>query len=320
MGISDLEKTQIIRSELQKISAQFRTKHVFLKHQDILGFSIFFVSCLMFLFGGWSYVNGWIPIWAVIIWNAFWASILHELEHDLIHFMYFKKNKFMQNIMMLGVWIFRPLTLNPWLRREIHLHHHKVSGTPIDIEERGVSNGEKWGLIRLFTLSDIFLAGAWRSYRIKKDMNTPELKKLFLKVKYLGMLPFPFVCYLILYSYLLPFHHPLWLNHFVVIFLLPNVLRMFCLHLITSNMHYYGDVELGNIMQQTQVLNKWYLAPFHFFCFNFGSTHAIHHFWVNETFYIRQLTASRAHEIMRKQGVRFNDMHNFVRANRYFRT
>ncbi len=318
MGISDFAKTQIIRSELQEISTQLRTKYVFLKHQNILGFSIFILSCLMFLLGGLSYLKGWAPIWAIIVWNAFWASILHELEHDLIHFMYFKKNKFMQNIMMLGVWIFRPLTINPWIRREIHIHHHKVSGTPTDIEERGVSNGEKWGLIRLVTMADIFLAGAWRSYRIKKDMNTLELKKLFLKVKYFGMLPFTFVCYLILYSYLLPFHHPLWLNHFVVIFLLPNVLRMFCLHFITSNMHYYGDVELGNIMQQTQVLNKWYLAPLQFFCFNFGSTHAIHHFWVNETFYIRQLSAAKAHEIMRKQGVRFNDMHNILRANRYF--
>lgn len=98
--------------------------------------------------------------------------------------------------------VFRPLTINPWIRREIHIHHHKVSGTPTDIEERGVSNGEKWGLIRLVTMADIFLAGAWRSYRIKKDMNTLELKKLFfLKVKYFGMLPFTFVCYLILYSY-----------------------------------------------------------------------------------------------------------------------
>lgn len=61
MGISHFAKTQIIRSELQEISAQLRTKYVFLKHQNILGFSIFFVSCLMFLFGGWCYLKGWAP-------------------------------------------------------------------------------------------------------------------------------------------------------------------------------------------------------------------------------------------------------------------
>ncbi|HRB93025.1 MAG TPA: hypothetical protein PLT17_06445 [Chitinophagales bacterium] len=95
---------------------------------------------------------------------------------------------------------------------------------------------------------------------------------------------------------------------------------MYCLHFITSNMHYYGDVEAGNIMQQTQVLNKWYFIPFQLFCFNFGSTHAIHHFVVNETFYIRQLTATKAHSVMREQGVRFNDLGTFTRANRYFMT
>jgi hypothetical protein len=63
-------------------------------------------------------------------------------------------------------------------------------------------------------------------------------------------------------------------------------------------MHYYGDVEAGNAMQQTQVLNKWYFIPMQMFCFNFGSTHAIHHFVVNETFYVRQFTAAKAHKVM----------------------
>ncbi|HEY0262185.1 MAG TPA: hypothetical protein VGB95_04105, partial [Chitinophagales bacterium] len=76
----------------------------------------------------------------------------------------------------------------------------------------------------------------------------------------------------------------------------------------------------GNIMQQTQVLDRWYFIPFQIFCVNFGSTHAIHHFFVNETFYIRQLTATRAHKIMREQGVRFNDLGTFKRANRYYAT
>ena len=97
----------------------------------------------------------------------------------------------------------------------------------------------------------------------------------------------------------------------------PNMLRTFCLHFISSNMHYYGDVEPRNIIQQTQVLNAWWLAPMQLFCFNFGSTHAIHHFVVKEPFYIRQATAKRAHAVMRENGVRFNDMGTFRRANRY---
>jgi hypothetical protein len=70
-------------------------------------------------------------------------------------------------------------------------------------------------------------------------------------------------------------------------------------------------------VQQTQVLNSWWLAPLHLFCFNFGSTHAIHHFWVPDPFYLRQATASVAHAVFRENGVRFNDLDTFRRANRY---
>ena len=57
--------------------------------------------------------------------------------------------------------------------------------------------------------------------------------------------------------------------------------------------------------------------PLQLFCFNFGSTHAIHHFVVREPFYIRQMTAPAAHAVMREMGVRFNDFGTFRRANRY---
>jgi hypothetical protein len=101
-----------------------------------------------------------------------------------------------------------------------------------------------------------------------------------------------------------------------VVIIGPNVLRTFCLHFVSSNMHYYGDVELGNVIQQTQVLNPWWMWPLQAFCFNFGSTHGIHHFVVKEPFYIRQMTAKVAHKVMADMGVRFNDFGTFSRANR----
>jgi len=55
------------------------------------------------------------------------------------------------------------------------------------------------------------------------------------------------------------------------------------------------------------------------FCFNFGSTHGIHHFVVKEPFYIRQMTTKVAHKVMAEMGVRFNDLGTFTRANRYER-
>jgi hypothetical protein len=106
------------------------------------------------------------------------------------------------------------------------------------------------------------------------------------------------------------------IDFLAVVWLAPSALRTFCLHFISSNMHYYGDVEDENIMQQCQVLNPWWLMPLQLFCFNFGSTHAIHHFVVAQPFYLRQLVVKDAHTVMREMGVRFNDFGSFRRANR----
>ncbi len=342
----DEQKTKIIRREVQLASKELRAKYPVLQHQNAIGFAIFAISIAMILLSAVLYLQGVVGAVAVVISVAFWTSFLHELEHDLIHFMYFKKNKFMHDLMMLGVWVFRPMTINPWLRRILHFHHHRVSGTKTDLEERGLTNGEAWSLKRLLTMTDLLFGGVVRAHQIRKDVieavKNGELPKeqalQFKKVKVYGMLPFTLALYFIWYFFLL--HHTVhflaqlagwqyqspafieaqfsWINPLVIILILPNFLRMFCLHFITSNMHYYGDVEAGNVMQQTQVLNKWYFVPFQVFCFNFGSTHAIHHFVVNETFYVRQLTAARAHKVMREQGVRFNDLGSFRRANRFY--
>mgnify|MGYP001767172816 FL=1 len=342
----DEQKTKIIRREVQLASKELRAKYPVLQHQNAIGFAIFAISIAMIILSAVLYLQGVIGAVAVVISVAFWTSFLHELEHDLIHFMYFKKNKFMHDLMMLGVWVFRPMTINPWLRRILHFHHHRVSGTKTDLEERGLTNGEAWSLKRLLTMTDLLFGGVVRAHQIRKDVieavKNGELPKeqalQFKKVKVYGMLPFTLALYFIWYFFLL--HHTVhflaqlagwqyqspafieaqfsWINPLVIILILPNFLRMFCLHFITSNMHYYGDVEAGNVMQQTQVLNKWYFVPFQVFCFNFGSTHAIHHFVVNETFYVRQLTAARAHKVMKEQGVRFNDLASLRRANRFY--
>ncbi len=343
--MNDDQRTKIIRREVQLASKEIRAKYPFLQHQNAIGFFIFSFSIAMIVLSAVLYLQGTIGVIAVVLSVAFWTSLLHELEHDLIHYMYFKKNKFMHNLMMLGVWVFRPMTINPWFRRDLHFHHHRTSGTKTDIEERGVTNGETWGFRRFITTADILLGGVLRGNIIRKDIieavKNGELPKeqalVFKKVKMYGMMPFTLALYFVWYFFLA--HYALhfisdifdvgyqspaiieaqfkWINPLVAILIFPNLFRMFSLHFITSNMHYYGDVELGNVMQQTQVLNKWYFLPFQLFCFNFGSTHAIHHFVVNETFYVRQMTASKAHKVMQEQGVRFNDVASIKRANRF---
>lgn len=339
---------KIIQREIIAISDDVRRRHGWLRHQDAIGLSIFTVSLVGIGINAWLYLAGIMPAWAVILLTAFWTSLLHELEHDLIHWMYFRKNKFMHHLMMLGVYLARPLTINPWVRRHLHFHHHKVSGTVTDLEERGITNGEKWGLKRLLMVGDHMLAVILRARQylfeprrlLKKGViDKQDLKNLNL-ISLASYTPLGNISYLIWHGYVI--YHlangvawlvggaipwPLWLEaqlpwmHVLVVTLLaPNVLRTFCLHFISSNMHYYGDNEPGNVSQQCQVLNVWWLLPLQAFCFNFGSTHAIHHFVVRDPFYVRQMTAKRAHEVLRRHGIRFNDLGTFRRANRYHET
>lgn len=338
--MNDEQKTAEICRKIGAICADFRLRYPVLANQDAIGLAIFGTSIALLSAGIAGYLTGMIPAWILIIWVAFWTSILHELEHDLIHLLYFRKQGFWYHVMMLGVWVFRPLTLNPWLRKHWHYHHHKYSGLSIDLEERGVTNGERWSLVRLLVMPDLLLGFASRFRRLRRDIREDYRKgrlsrrdiSVLRKTVCFGFLPFGVPLYLLWYMFVL-FHllkwtgggawvagwHPMIeaISPWMVIGVIPNLLRQFCLHFITSNLHYYGDVQPGHFLQQTQVLNIWWTWPLQVFCFNFGSTHAIHHFVVNEPFYIRQWTSRSALNVLRNYGVRFNDLGTFARANRW---
>lgn len=339
------EKTSEIRKEILQSYKALKLKYPILKHQNTIGLLIFLVSVSISLGMGYLWYIGVVPAWALIIVNAFLFGILHELEHDLIHDLYFKSNRFMHSLMLFVIWILRPLTLNPWFRRTLHLHHHRFSGTLHDVEERGVTNGEKWSFKRLIFTPDLALGNLFRVHGlfadIKREVNNGNLKfETAHKLKLsgvLGLIPLTIAAHAVLYFYgadlLLDFLNSKfelgyvfpdwvksalnWLNPIIFIVLLPNLLRQFCLHFITSNLHYFGDVEKGNVMEQTQILTVWWTFPFQVFCFFFGWTHGIHHFVVNESFYVRHIARKKAHEVLKKYGVRFNDLGTFRRANRF---
>ena len=343
--LTDDQKTVRIRKAAIQAGKDIRRKYPILQHQDAIGFGIFLTCVVMIAGASILYLKGMLSIWLLIPFNAFWMSLLHELEHDLIHWMYFRKHPWVMNLMLGVGWILRPLTINPWFRRELHFHHHKYSGTLHDVEERGITNGEKWSLKRLISTPDLLLGGILRAASIRNDLinevkigHLPREQALRFKFfKMYGMLPFTIFMHLVWYVFVI--HHlihglsglfdlgyesPVWLeaqfswiNPLVAILVIPNLLRQFCLHFISSNMHYLGDVEPGNVIQQTQVLSTWWTFPFQLFCFFFGHTHAIHHFHVNETFYNRHLTRKEVLKVMKENGVRFNDTGTFRRANRW---
>jgi hypothetical protein len=112
--------------------------------------------------------------------------------------------------------------------------------------------------------------------------------------------------------------------------LVPCWLRQAAIQIVSSNMHYYGGTDstgsgsggfaapqVNSLYRQTQVLDSRLVLQLHLFCFNFGATHGIHHFVVNQPFYLRQWTAPYVRPAMRKYGVRFNDFTSMLHANRW---
>ncbi len=340
------DKTRHIRQVVTTAATRLRERHPVLRHQDAIGASILIACMAGMILSGWLYYQHIIPWYVCIPLSAFFAGLTQEIEHDLIHLLYFRHQKVPYHLMLAGAWLCRPNTVSPWYRRRLHMHHHRHSGLATDFEEQVLTNGMPWGVRRLVVTADLLLSMMLRPiymFRLTLDFLKSQAThgeaghRALTRQHLSSFFPLTNLYHLLLSAW--AFYHlanwmtglrggtPMWddwvlqgievVDLLMITWLLPNTLRMFCLNFITSNMHYFGDIEPGNVMQQCQVLNKWWLFPFQFFCFNFGSTHAIHHFVVRETFYIRQLTAPQAHAVMREMGIRFNDMGTFSRANRW---
>ena len=330
MSQADINTTTRIRTIIDTIREEerrLREKYTFLKYQSTIGLTILLLSLAGMIGSGIMYYFGVIPAWLTIIISAIFASFSHELEHDLIHRQYFKKNAFAQNFMMLMVWCMRPNTVNPWYRRKIHYLHHKESGTEQDLEERLVGNGIGNIFVRIIVMLDGFSGLVIRRNILAKSVKAFSFFEILRASKPLTTLHFSlWYSFLFFHGFDALFGHsvvyPGWLlstmdvvSFVVVVLIAPNVLRSGSLNIVTSYMHYYGGVN--NLIQQTQILRPWFLWPLQIFCFNFGSTHGIHHFVVSQPFYIRQMVAKVAHKVMRENGVRYNDYSTFFNANRY---
>lgn len=344
--LTDAQKTAHIQQAIRQEGDEIRRRHPLLSQQNLIGGAIMGFSVTGMLAAATLYHFGLLSWWLCIPLVAILQSLIHELEHDLIHLMYFKDRRWAYNLMLLLCWLTRPSTISPWVRKELHFHHHKHSGSSNDLEERGITNGERWGIKRLLMTGDNLLAVILRPLQTlqmvreyaqaQQPASRAEFRRLVLRALS-GYFPIGLAHYAMWYSFLayhavtglaalaghtLPVSPLLQqimpvLDFLAVVWLIPSHVRTFSLHFISSNMHYYGDVQPRNVMQQCQVVNAWWLVPFQLFCFNFGSTHAIHHFVVRDPFYIRQLTAKQAHRVMRQMGVRFNDFGTFRRANRF---
>lgn len=332
-SLSDTQKIEHIRSVVENAGRELRLRHPWLDHQDALGAGILLAACAGMVFNAWLFAQGLLAWWLCVPLAAVLASFTHEIEHDLIHLRYFRNRGWVRHLMLFAGWVARPVTPNPWRRGHVHLEHHKHPGSAKDFELRGITGGEAWSLKRLVMIGDNALAILLRIHLI------PGIQGRLLVLASVALAYFPvglagWGCWYAFLGYhgadtlatllgstihwsgttrrLMPA-----VDFFTVVLVAPNVLRNFCLHFLSSNLHYAGDIQPGNTLQEAQVLNSRWLWPFQLICLNFGATHSIHHFVVGEPFYIREWTAPTAHRVMREMGVRFNDFGTFRRANRY---
>jgi fatty acid desaturase len=139
-----------------------------LKFQDAIGVAFLALAAIGCIGSGAAYVFGALSFWACIGINAFLLAVVREIEHDLIHNLYFRGRPRIQNAMMLAVW---PLLANlphPWFRRRMHLLHHRTSGQDEDFEERLIGNGMKFGPLKLLAMVEPVAAMFLR----RKEMAT----------------------------------------------------------------------------------------------------------------------------------------------------
>jgi len=103
--MTDAEKSAHIKQVVTAAGEDLRERHPWLKRQNAIGATLMALAAGGMIASGWLYYVGLLPAWGCVLLVAFLASITHELEHDLIHFMYFRKSKVWHNLMLAVGWM-----------------------------------------------------------------------------------------------------------------------------------------------------------------------------------------------------------------------
>ncbi len=325
---SHRDRVRAINKAIRAEERRLRERHGWLGRQDLLGVSIWLGSLVAMGLVATGFLLGVLPWWVAVPLMTLPLSLLHELEHDLIHDLYLSGRKRAQDVLFLGIFLAKG-SMDPWLRRVLHLRHHKRSGQKTDVEERLIGLGLPYGPKRLLmTLVPAFVAmvvpeliadikAERRAHRERTGQKAPRVlphrgplgRLAGLVGTLFALLPFVAVGGW--------FAGAAWATPLLVLYVLPNTLRHFSIALVSSSSHYYGDLAENDVFVQNQILDHPAFWPLQLFCFNFGATHVLHHYVVPQPFYLRQLVAWGVRDELVAQGVRRNDLGTFGRANRY---
>jgi fatty acid desaturase len=295
-------------------------------HQSAVALLIWAASLAWMVLAGWLYLSGAVPWYFTFFSSAFASSLLHELEHDIIHSMYFLGAPIVWNVMFAGIWLAK-LSLNPWTRKSYHLHHHRRSGQEDDVEERllglGVANFPLRVAVAVFPwLAAVFffrdISRATRAVDAKFPLRfrgAPCSGERWLQRAENIMIISPTLALLVVCFGGAAAAAAA--RAFLVVWAGPNVLRHASIALMSSWSHYYA-VTPGDVTMQNQILCSPVFWPLQVFCCNFGAEHIIHHYVVNQPFWVRHAVRHKAWEAMVAKGTRVNDLSSiFSRAQRY---
>jgi len=325
------DHTRLISAVILQEEQRIRKRFSWLAWQDTLCCAWFFGSLLIVALSTTLYLRSILPWLVATCVNGVAISILHELEHDLIHNLYFKTKPYVQHFMFLVIWMGK-LHANPWNRKTLHLLHHKASGQVKDVEERILGLGLPFGLKRLAMAVHPFanilqFDTVWRESGMPMALFYKQIFQNGPTIVIFAVLIHLFFLHLVnFYVYPLKFLFLLgpiltwpFVRDTMVVWLLPNLIRNMSLIFMTTSCHYYGDIPKGYVYFQNQIINHPLLWPFQIFCFNFASTHIIHHYVPSQPFYLRQMIAHPVHAEMIRQGVRNNDFGVVFRSNGFKR-
>ena len=309
------EGTRRIRKAIRLADEQLTERHPWLGRDNAVAFGLFAGAVLAIGLIAVAWFQGVLPTVLAVLGIALAISVLHELEHDLIHDLYLP-----QPVLRFGVLVtiwWAKASLDPWSRGRLHLWHHVVSGQEEDLEERLIGMGMPWGLRRaLITLLPaagiVVLPGLLRALRArrKEGRRIPNLRgpgwHVDLVNAVLILLPFVGVGGLIAGQ--------AWAWPLLVLWVLPNLVRHAAIVFMSANSHYVG-IRRGMVMEQNQILDHPVFWPLQFLCWNFGATHVVHHFFVQQPFWRRTLVFGDVRPVMVDNGVPANEFGSFLRAN-----
>jgi len=330
-----------IRNTIKNEEDRLREKYPILAWQNTLGAAFFLGSLAVQVSASYLYCVGKLGALMTILVVALATSILHEIEHDLIHNLYFKTVPIIQHTMFAIIW-FAKMSVPPWFRKILHLRHHVVSGQKEDIEERTIGLGMKLGIWRWLRMAQHPIAAIqWGKNSLMEIANDSahDYDQHYFSYFNVMVLLAPTVVFggLVFHIFLeyvrgmsgltfgaydpslyLPMQYYSWVRNFAVCLMIPNFFRNLCLSITASYCHYYDDIPQNSVFYQNQILNHWALIPLQIFSFNFGETHIIHHYHPNATFYLRQMTSKKVCKVLKSRGTRHNDLDIVLRANYYF--